>query len=486
MASRSLFLSIIILVIHSNIHAQTIHRAACDGNLGQLDSLLITTDINITNGTESTALQLAAYCRQSEAFHFLLEKGADIHSTNRFEETALYYAIRARDSAMVQSLITKGALLDILNEENISPLFRTVQSDNLQLLNMLLEAGADINLGKSPLHDAVLNDNLEILRLIIDDSTELDPINNYKNTPLAIAQRQGSTEIAEFLISKGADEKKVQEFNLSGPYAGQDMPGNEAVIFAPGFISAENFVHTVAFNADQTKIYYTLESWLAHGGTIMVTSLIDGKWTDPVPSDIEGNYREIDPFITRDGKWLYYSSNRPVNGVEDESNIDMWMVNIEEDSWSEPIYLGAKVNTEFLDWFPTLSENGNLYFSTGPNPSSNIVLSKFEDGEYQEAVSLGDSVNSESRDYDPLIAPDESFVIFSSNRPGGFGSVDLYISYKKKDGSWTRAKNMGETINTQSAEFASKLSYDGKYLFFNRGGEIFWIDAGIISDLKEN
>lgn len=484
MASRSLFISIIILLFHSGINAQTIHRAACDGNLDQLDSVLTTTDINITNGTESTALQLAAYCRQSEAFHFLLEKGADIHITNRFEETALYYAIRARDSVMVQSLMDRGALLDIVNAENISPLFRTVQSDNLQLLTMLLEAGADINLGKSPLHDAVLNDNLEILKLIVNEDTELDLINNYKNTPLAIAQRQGSTEIAEFLISKGADESRVQDFNLSGSYAGQNVPTNEALIFAPGFISAENFVHTVAFNPDQTKIYYTLESRLAHGGTIMVTSLIDGKWAEPVPSDIEGNYREIDPFITRDGKRLYYSSNRPVNGVEDENNIDLWMINIEGNTWGNPIHLGAKVNTEYLDWFPTLSDNGNLYFSTGPNPSSNIVLSRFEDGEYQEAISLGDSVNSASRDYDPFIAPDESFVIFSSNRPGGFGSVDLYISYKKNDGSWTRAKNMGETINTQSAEFASKLSYDGKYLFFNRGGEIFWIDAGIISDLK--
>ena len=153
----------------------------------------------------------------------------------------------------------------------------------------------------------------------------------------------------------------------------------------------------------------------------MVTRYVDGKWTKPEPADIEGAYREIDPFITNDGSKLFYSSNRPVNGIEDETNIDLWMVNINGEEWSEPIHLGNKVNTEYLDWFPTLSDRGTLFFSTGPNRSSNIVYSLMEDGEYGEPISLGDSVNSSSRDYDPLIAPDESFVIFSSNRPGALG-----------------------------------------------------------------
>lgn len=472
------------LLISVGLQAQTVHSAACDGNVQQLDSLLQTTDINLTNNTQSTPLHFAAFCRKPEAFHFLIRKGADVNAINRFEESALYYAIRARDSSMVHALFEKGAEVNMVNNENRSPVFRAVQFDTQPILNMLIEAGADVNLGESPLHEAVLNNNLGILKRLVNEETQLDPINNYNNTPLAMALRQGSTEIADFLISKGADKSKVKSYNLAGPYAGQVVPGLEAKIFAQGFISIENFVHTPAFNPDQTEIYYTLESRLAHGGTIMVSRLIDGKWTTPVPSDIQGDYREIDPFITNDGKRLFYSSNRPVNGKEDPDNIDLWMIEIDGDTWSEPIHLGEEVNTEYLDWFPTLSDKGNLFFSTGPNPSSNIVYSEFRDGTYQKAVSLGDSVNSESRDYDPLIAPDESFVIFSSNRPGGFGSVDLYISFRKEDGSWTKAKNMGEAINTSTIEFAPKLSSDGKYLFFNRGGDIFWIDSEIIESLR--
>ena len=200
--------------------AQNIHSAACDGNIVQINSLLQKVDINLQNRTESTALHLAAFCRQVEAFNFLVEKGADINVVNRFGETALYYAIRARDSSMVLRLIEMGTPLDMVNEENTTPLFRTVQSDNPQLLKMLLKAGADPNLCKSALHDAVLNENLEILKLIITDQTELDPINHYENTPLAIAIRQNSTEIEEYLLSRGADAKKVKKYNLTGEYAG--------------------------------------------------------------------------------------------------------------------------------------------------------------------------------------------------------------------------------------------------------------------------
>jgi Tol biopolymer transport system component len=88
----------------------------------------------------------------------------------------------------------------------------------------------------------------------------------------------------------------------------------------------------------------------------------------------------------------------------------------------------------------------------------------------------------------PYIAPDESVLLFSSMRPDGYGDFDLYVSYKKKNGTWTKAKNMGDTINTPARESVSVVSPDGKYLFFmsrrNGIGEFFWVDAKIIEELK--
>ena len=88
----------------------------------------------------------------------------------------------------------------------------------------------------------------------------------------------------------------------------------------------------------------------------------------------------------------------------------------------------------------------------------------------------------------PYIAPDESYLLFSSMRPDGNGDFDLYVSYKKKDGTWTKAKNLGDTINTSARESISVVSPDGNYLFFmsrrNGIGELFWVDARIIEELK--
>ena len=73
---------------------------------------------------------------------------------------------------------------------------------------------------------------------------------------------------------------------------------------------------------------------------------------------------------------------------------------------------------------------------------------------------------------------------FSSNRPNGYGSVDLYISFKDENDNWANAKNMGELINTKDIEFAPRLSPDGNYLFFNRGASIFWVSTQSFEQLR--
>jgi Tol biopolymer transport system component len=106
---------------------------------------------------------------------------------------------------------------------------------------------------------------------------------------------------------------------------------------------------------------------------------------------------------------------------------------------------------------------------------------------------------------DPYIAPDESFIIFASNRPngiseadmflrdGGSQELDLYISYNKGNNTWTTPKNLGKGINTKAWEFGPTLSPDKKYLFFTRRmnfktvepSKIYWVSAIIIDQLKD-
>jgi hypothetical protein len=88
-------------------------------------------------------------------------------------------------------------------------------------------------------------------------------------------------------------------------------------------------------------------------------------------------------------------------------------------------------------------------------------------------------------------APNEKYIIFSSHgRPDGHGDRDLYISFQKEGGTWTKPKNLGPAINTKAAEFVSALSPDGKYLFFDRHEnaerDIYWVGTELIDEMGKS
>jgi hypothetical protein len=147
--------------------------------------------------------------------------------------------------------------------------------------------------------------------------------------------------------------------------------------------------------------------------------------------------------------------------------------------------MGEPINTIGYENYPFITQTGTMYFVSsrpGTEYKMDIYRSVPVDGKYLSVENLGDSVNSEYNEFDPYVAPDESYIIFSSNRPGGYGKTDLYISYRKGDHTWTKPRNMGASFNTDMGEGAGpKISSDGKYFFFSRYGDntsdIYWVDA---------
>jgi Tol biopolymer transport system component len=149
------------------------------------------------------------------------------------------------------------------------------------------------------------------------------------------------------------------------------------------------------------------------------------------------------------------------------------------------------VNSGANDYYPTLTTRGDLYFSSpreGGAGGNDIYRSRLTEGQLARAENLGSPINTEKWEFDPFIAPDESFVIFASNRAGSFGDSDLYISFRTPAGAWATPRNMGEPINSVGPEYTPMLSPDGKYLFFTsgRGGpdDIYWVDASVIDRLR--
>lgn len=289
-----------------------------------------------------------------------------------------------------------------------------------------------------------------------------------------------------------AQQKKISDF--SGKYFGLTAPVDQSEIFMDGLISLENEAEMcAAFTKDGLEFYYNAQ----HNGrfAIFITRELNGRWTEPKLVLAESDYIDRDFTMSPDGNVIVFGSNRPKPGsTEEQERLDIFRINRNEDgTWSDPVNIGSPVNTIYSENYPCLTNSGNLYyFSFYPESSKecDLYVSRFVDGRYQEPERLSDNVNSEKHDWDAYIAPDESYIIFSSmDRDDTIGGMDIYISYRNRDGSWTNALNMGRRINSTDNEICPSVSLDGSTLFFTsrrRGGtaDIFWIDAKIIDDLS--
>ena len=145
-----------------------------------------------------------------------------------------------------------------------------------------------------------------------------------------------------------------------------------------------------------------------------------------------------------------------------------------------------------------MTNDGTLYFCSMYGDQDGIYRAELRDGRYATREKLGFGINSGSTDGMPFIAPDESYLIFTSFRPGSIGMSDLFVTFRRADGTWTAPKNMGPKVNTAAKEGYPYVTVDGRYFFFYSNkvsvlnkhrvpdgpGNVYWIDAKIIQELK--
>ena len=169
----------------------------------------------------------------------------------------------------------------------------------------------------------------------------------------------------------------------------------------------------------------------------------------------------------------YFDANADGKISEKELNDDpdIWFSERTGEGWSLPLNVGEIVNTEYGEGFISVAENGNLYFESnrpgGFGDWDIYMAEKTEEG-YNPPINLGEKINSEVNESDPYISPDESYLIFGSyGREEGYGSSDLYISFRRNNGKFGKPINLGDKINTQYLEHNPHVSADGKYFFFS-------------------
>ena len=281
-------------------------------------------------------------------------------------------------------------------------------------------------------------------------------------------------------------------------YLGQDPPGLTAELFSPGLISTDSMEHSSpAFSPDGKVVLWTVLNRSYHA-SMMEMNFENGKWSAPHrPTFADSTADDYYPSFSPDGKKLYFSSRRRVPpGFPENRGIRIWQVDRKEDSWGNPVPFDTTVSNG-EDYAHSITKDGTLYYSTSEGGAINWCLRSAQktNDHYLESGLLPYSINSVDYEDGPYVAPDESFLIFESQRPEGMGgSGDLYISFRNSDGGWNVPVNMGPKINSTATERFARLSPDGKYLFFgstrnnsatNMGFDIFWIDAKVIDELQK-
>jgi Tol biopolymer transport system component len=310
---------------------------------------------------------------------------------------------------------------------------------------------------------------------------------------------------------------KTQQKNfpiLKGPYLGQKPPGMTPEIFSPDIISSGCHDLDIAISPDGKEIFFT-RSGLDWFATILYLKKTENGWQGPMllPFNKFDKYKY--PFVSPDGKSLLFEKRGPAsNGLP--GNLDIFISEKTRNGWGEPSRLDNGINTENNEGFISMASNGNLYFGADyPHSRGRFDIYMFAPGKEGDSkvTHLENNINSESGEFHAYVAPDESYLIFDSQRPGGFGQNDLYISFRKIGGKWTKAINMGDRINTPFGDMRPFVSYDRKYFFFcsnrpnprlkgeknplnykqfmkringpgNGSQDIYWVDAKIIDDIK--
>jgi len=274
---------------------------------------------------------------------------------------------------------------------------------------------------------------------------------------------------------------------LTGPYLGQEPPGVTPELFAPEIMNAEHGYHsTVIFSPDLSEAFW---SPMERGDCLVHSKVINGAWTSPKVVDFGIEMGVGDAAFSTDGSRLYFETFQPPKAGDTERE-RIWFVERKADGWSEPEPIDEVILAHPTHWTFSFAGNRNLYFTSeieGVRGEQDIYVARFDGEKYLPPEDLGEAINSDGSDLAPCIAPDESYLIFTRNGRDT-KKTDLYISFKKPDGSWTEAIDMGPEINTEHHDLCTSLTPDGKYLSFlsQREGKskIYWMDAKIIEKLE--
>jgi Tol biopolymer transport system component len=262
-------------------------------------------------------------------------------------------------------------------------------------------------------------------------------------------------------------------------YFNEEPPNGQAKIFAENIIG--DIAHSSpTFTPNYKQIYWSTVRINDKPRKIYYSEYSNNHWSSPKILFSTDDYNYDQPFLSKNGNKLYFGSDRP----SDKNQSKKMAINVcqrNDTQWSTPVTLNGTM------WTPSLTQDGVIYFidqTVGYKNNIGIYRAYYHDGTIIKKELLPTKINrKDSQNWCPFISPDESFLLFCSDRNKNEGDFDIYISYRDKKAEWSNPMNLGDEINTEFQERFPSLSREGKYLFFTRSKNeqnkhsLYWIDV---------
>ena len=243
-------------------------------------------------------------------------------------------------------------------------------------------------------------------------------------------------------------------------------------------ISTSDEEYRITFTPDGRTAYFSRSEEFFRKTSIYETRQVNGTWTQPEVASFSGEFSDIDPVVSPDGRRLYFASIRPVGGVA-RTDTDLWVVEREGARWGEPRNLGPDVNSERGESDPAVDRAGNLFVGSnrpypgGPKGKYNIWYFEATANGFRPGVLLPPEVNSSEDsvwNFNPAVSSRGDLLLFTRLNvadPETTGLGELYVS-ARVPGGWTPARNVGAPVNSPLDEFHGSFSPDGATLYFVR------------------
>lgn len=270
-------------------------------------------------------------------------------------------------------------------------------------------------------------------------------------------------------VNIAANRKSTYEFAIE--YAAMHPSSN--YVFTPAnlgdSINTDHAEYYPSFTINDSTFVFTRRQ----GGIredFMTSTLQNNKYTKAklIEGSINDEPSKGGITISQDGEWLIFAGNFPGKGT---GNFDLYISYNTPNGWSEPENLGYSINTEFWESSPSISPDKNaLYFSSnrpgGYGGRDLYVSYRQPNGKWSQAVNMGSLVNTKGDELAPFIHADNNTLYFTSNGLPGYGGTDIYVTRKNADSTWSEPENLGYPINTIENEGSLFVASDGVTAYY--------------------